>query len=718
MVRDDGAGPYRPDVENRLDGQAGTVVQAGVLRGDVHIHAERTAAPVPRQLPMGTRHFTGRAAETAWLDAVVADASPLPALAVVSGTAGVGKSALVLAWAHRVVDAFPDGHLYIDLCGYGPEQPVPAYAALAGFLRALGETGAESDTTPEDRAARYRTAVSGRRLLIVLDNAASEEQVRPLLPGVSSSVVVVTSRRPLTGLAVQYAAKLLPVGRLPTRDAVELLERSLGERVSLEREAAASLARRCTGLPLALRIAAEHAADRPALPLSALAAELDDERTRLDVLDSGDDPRSAVRTVFSWSYHQLGDEAGGLFRMLGLHPGYGVDAYAAAALTGIGTDIGPGGGTVHRTAVALLMRLARAQMIAESTSGRFDIHDLLRVYARELGEALDDDTARQASLCRLFDYYLHTADRADRVLNRHRYRMPLDGVPSPGPRIVDHGDALRWLDAERRNLVALCRLDRPELDGRRWQLAYVLRGYFFLTKRWDDWIETHTLALAACRRSGDRGAEAITHNNLGRAMLESGRHDDAAEHYACAVRLYEEVGDRHGLSDMLANRAVMLRGQGRYAEALRDNHEALDFYRQEAAARKIAITLRAIALNELGLGRLADAERHVEEALDGFLGLELHQEVAKGFSTLGLVLHRAGEDHRAQEAYLRAVDVARRCGSTYEEARALHRLGAVAAARPDTEAARCHWTRALTLYQGLGSAKADRVAADLATLDR
>ncbi|MFJ9566887.1 ATP-binding protein [Streptomyces fuscichromogenes] len=710
MARDDRAGPHLPDVRNRLDGRAGTVVQTGVIHGDVHIHAERTVAPVPRQLPMGTWCFTGRTTESAWLDAVVADASPQPALAVVSGTAGVGKTALVVAWAHRVVDAFPDGQLYVDLHGYGPEQPMAAHAALAGFLRALGETGSENDTTLEDRAARYRTAVSGRRLLIVLDNAASEEQVRPLLPGASSSVTVVTSRQPLAGLAVQYAARLQSVGRLPADTALELLEKSLGARVSLEREAAASLAHRCTGLPLALRIAAEHAADRPTLPLSALAAELDDERTRLDLLDSGDDPRSAVRTVFSWSYRRLGDAAGGLFRALGLHPGYGVDAYAAAALTSIGTDTG------HRTAATLLTRLARAQMIAESTPGRFDIHDLLRVYARELGESLDDDTARQASLCRLFDYYLHTADRADRVLNRHRYRMPLDGVPSPGPRIDDYGEALSWLDTERRNLVALCRLDRPELDRRRWQLAYVLRGYFFLTKRWDDWIETHSLALAACRRSGDRGAEATTHNNLGRAMLERGRHDEAAEHYACAMRLYEEVGDRHGLSDMLANRAVMLRGQGKYAEALRDNHRALDFYRQEEVTRKVAITLRAIALNELALGRFADAVRHAEEALDGFLDLDLHQEAAKGFSTLGLVLHRAGEDDRAQEAYLRALDVARRCGSTYEQARALHRMGAVAAARHDTGTARSHWTQALALYQGLGTAKADRVAADLADL--
>jgi tetratricopeptide (TPR) repeat protein len=707
MVYKSGNGPAGRGAENRFAGQAENVVQTGAVSGGVHFYLGRRGAGIPRQMPMGTSCFTGRRTEIANLDVALLDPSRSPAMVVISGTAGVGKTALVVEWARRASDAFPDGQLYVDLRGYGPEPPLRPQEALDGFIRALGETRPEGDATLQDRAAHYRTAVSGRRMLVVLDNAASEEQVRPLLPGTSSCAVIVVSRHLLTGLVVHYAATSLIVGQLPRVEAVELLAKTLGERVAGAREAVADLARQCARLPLALRIVAEFAASRPLVPLQVLTAELDDERVRLDLLDTGDDPRSAVRTVFSWSYSRLDGGMASAFRALGLHPGYGIDAYAAAALTL----------TSHHIAADLLRRLAHAQLIMESLPGRFEAHDLLRAYARELGEAADDEDDRRAALRRLFDYYLHTADRADRILTRERYRIPLEGDPPPGPEFRDHETALGWLEAERQNMVAMCRLAGSALDPRCWQLAYTLRGYFFLAKRWDGWVETHTFALAACARADDQRATAITHNNLGRALLETGRRGEAADHYDQARRLFTELGDGHGMHDALANQAAMLRGQGRYAEALRDNHQALEFYRQAGSARKTAITLRAIALTEMELGRFSEAICHAQEGLDGFLRLELLQEAAKGFSTLGLIHHRAGQDEAAESAYLKALHLSRRCHSRYEEARALHRLGAVAADRGDTGEARRTWAEALALYAALGTAKARRVERNLAALD-
>ncbi|MCX4825049.1 tetratricopeptide repeat protein [Streptomyces sp. NBC_01142] len=692
-------------MHNRFEGHAGIIVQAGEIRGSVHLGGPVVADPVvPRQLPAATARFVGRAAQLARLDEVLLSAQDGPGTVVVSGTAGVGKTAVVVRWAHASVEAFPDGQLYVDLRGYGPEPPLEPLEVLAGFLRALGAAHPESGTALAERAALFRTAVSARRMLVVLDNAYSEEQVRPLLPGAASCAVIVVSRRQLSGLVVHHGAESLDVDRLSPTEAVEVLDAAMGARTDTDPATTAVLARRCARLPLALRIVAELAASRPQVSLAELAAELDDEQARLDLLETGEDPRSAVRAVFSWSYTQLTLEVADAFRALGTHPGNSVGVHTVAALTG----------TELRSARRLLIALARAQLVFEPVAGRFEMHDLLRDYARELATTVDDEEARQARTRRAFDHYLHTADRADRVITTHRFRIPLDGEASAGPSFDNRSAALDWLTAERHNLVAMCRLDDPRLDSRRWQLAYTLRGFFFLTKRWGDWTETHILALAAAERAGDRHARARAHNDLGRALLESARRDEAAVHYERARLLFEEVGDRHGRSNALANQAAILRHQGHYEEALRHNHEALDHYRHAGARRNTAITLRSIALSELELGRFEAAAAHTEEALAVLTALEIQVEAAKGFSTLALIHHRAGRPHEAREAGTEAVRLSRRCGSRYEEARALHRLGAIAGAEGHDEEARAHWSAALALYRSLGSRKADTVAADLA----
>ena len=292
-------------------------------------------------------------------------------ISAVSGTAGVGKTALAVRWAHRVAAAFPDGQLYVNLRGDDPDRPVNAAEALAGFLRALGVAGQDIPLEEAERAARYRSLVAGRRLLVVLDNAASVEQVRPLLPGTGSVMVVVTSRDSLAGLVARDGARRLDLDLLPAAEAVALLRALIGGRAEADPAAAEALAGLCARLPLALRVAAELAASRPDAPLSALVGELSGEANRLELLDAGGDPRGAVAGVFSWSYRHLALDAARMFRLLGPAPG-----------PGLGPSRGRRAGRRQRgRGRRLLAVLARAHLIQPAGPGRYDMHDLLRAYA-------------------------------------------------------------------------------------------------------------------------------------------------------------------------------------------------------------------------------------------------------------------------------------------------------------------------------------------------
>ncbi|HEX8758499.1 MAG TPA: NB-ARC domain-containing protein, partial [Pseudonocardiaceae bacterium] len=373
------------------------------------------ARVVPAQLPADVEVFTGRSQELAELDRLLARTAETTAsarvtsgdstavvISAVSGTAGVGKTALALRWAHRVRGQFPDGQLYVNLHGFDPEQPLSAADALAGFLRALGLAGQHIPVEVEERAATYRSLLDGRRILIVLDNASSVEQVRPLLPGAPSCVVVVTSRDSLAGLVARHSARRLDLDLLPLEDAVALLAALIGGRVHAEPDAAATLARLCARLPLALRVAAELAAARPTISLAQLVDELADEQQRLELLDAGGDARTAVRGVFSWSYQHLPATVARAFRLIGLHPGPYFDPYAVAALANTSLD----------QAQQMADLLARAHLIQAPHPGHYGIHDLLRAYATWLADVEDSTAEQRAGLTRLFDHYLATAAAA------------------------------------------------------------------------------------------------------------------------------------------------------------------------------------------------------------------------------------------------------------------------------------------------------------------
>jgi tetratricopeptide (TPR) repeat protein len=682
-------------VHNIVSAPVSVAVQAGSIEGSVHVHMPEPRRVVPRQLPGGAGRLTGRDAALARLDDWYA--ARRSATVVVSGPGGVGKTALVVAWAHARLDDFPDGQLCIDLRGHGPDRPLDPDEVLGAFLRDLGVPDSDVPRTRHEREGRYRSLLHGRRVLVMLDNAASEEQVRPLLPGLGA--VVVTSRAALPGLAVHERVEVLDLDLLDAERALALLRDWLGERVDRE-PAVVELVAHCGGLPLALRIVAQLARSRPAAPLAELATELRHERDRLDVLEVGGDVRSSVRPMMSWSLDRLSDEAARAFRLVGVHPTGVVDAPTVAALCGV---------PVAR-AVRLVRALIGTHLLTEPAPGRFSAHDLLRLYAVELAGV---DPEAPVARKRLFDYVLHTAERADRLVTPNRYRVPLTGDAIGAVAFADYDSALAWLHGHWRDAVALCALDVPELDVRRWQLAHTLRGYFFLAKQWNAWISSYEHALAACLRLGDRRAEACVRNDLGRALLEIGRLDVAATHYETAQRLFDEVGDRHGWSNAVANQAVLLRRSGDLLGALRFNKTALDYYIEAGARRNTAIAWRSRAKMHVEAGALDEATADLDRALDVFAELELRIDLAEAHNLGGVIAARRDDPVRAQDEHLAALDASRACGSRYEEAEALRCLGGLAAARGAVGAAIAHWNAAATLYSAMGSPKAAELAAEV-----
>jgi tetratricopeptide (TPR) repeat protein len=670
------------------------------------------ARPGPRQLPPGTVPFVARGPESRVLDGVMfeGDGGSVP-MAVVTGPPGVGKTALVVDWAYQALTRFPDGVLYVDLRGWGPDRPMTAEEVLPAWLRAFGLDPAVLPDDVPGLTGALRSLLADRQVLIVLDNARSEEQVRPLLPGSPSCGVLVTSRQGLQGLAIHHGARVITLDPLSPGAAAGLLEEIAGPGVSGE---AASLARLCGNLPLALRIVAESARGRSAAEIAALTGELD-STDRLDRLGS-DDPRSDPRTVLSWSYHQLPAEARDTLRLLGLFPGRSFDTAAVAALAGVR----PG------QAAARLRTITRAHLAHPEPGGRLVLHDLVGAYVGELAEAAPDEGAR----LRLFRYYLHAAQRADAWVAPHRYRLP-HPASSPVPvTFRDYDEALRWFDAECRTMVALCLSvgDRPEpsqgedeLDSLCWRLAFQLKSYFFLSKRTHEWLLTHEAALSAAIRTGDRSGEAMTRNNLGLAWHERDDDERALSEYETAERLFAEVGDPHGTSNALAHQAVVHRRRGDLERALALNEQALEFYRKSAvenpdSRRYIAITLRSLARVAIESRRYSEAERHLRESLDLCAELGMSMDLARAWNALGSVLASAGRFEDAEDAYETAAAAGAACGSRYEEANARRGLGAVAASAGDLDGAERCWSAALDLFRSLGSAKAEEVRADLAAL--
>jgi DNA-binding SARP family transcriptional activator/tetratricopeptide (TPR) repeat protein len=712
--------------------------------------ASGSAGPaVPRQLPAPVAHFAGRTEELAALTRLLDQpaghsADQVPEAIVISaigGTAGVGKTALAVHWAHRVADRFPDGQLYANLRGYDPGRPVSAADALAGFLHALDVPEHDIPADENHRAAQYRSLLAGRRMLVVLDNASDVAQIRPLLPGSPGCMVVVTSRDALAGLVARDGAQRLDLDLLPRDDALGLLRATIGARVDADPDAAEALADRCCRLPLALRVAAELAVSRPTIPLAALASELADRQRRLDLLDAAGDQRTAVRAVFSWSYRHLADAAARVFSLLGLHPGPDLDSWAAAALTG----------TTVADARRLLDRLARAYLVQHVPQDRYSMHDLLRAYASQVAAEEATDAVRREALTRLLDHYLHTATAAVGALYPGERRQgKVTGPGTAAGQVTEPAAARHWLDAERANLAAVTAFAADHgWPGHATGLAATLFRYLDTGSHYPEAVTIHAHARKAAAAVGDRTAEATALNGLGLAGWRQGRHQQATDQLRAALGLCRQTGDRTGETRALVNLGVIDSRQGRYeqaadhfeaalvlcrqsgdrtgetralvnlglAEFRRGRHEqaaahfeaALELCRQTGDRTAGGYALTSLGVLDVRQGRYQQATGHHQQALTLFREVGDRSGEANTLNGLGELFLARGRPADARTHHTMALHAAREIGDAYEEARAHDGLArAYRAAGDDGEADRC-WQRALAMYIQLGAPEADEV---------
>lgn len=674
----------------------------------VTVRRNDSSPRVPRQLPAAPLHFTGRAAQLDALDRLFDDERTAPGIVAITGTGGIGKTALALHWAHRAADRFPDGQLYLDLRGFGPaDAPLAQRQAVRALLESLGAPAVSDDL--DAQAALLRTVLADKRVLLLLDNARSTDQVRPLLPGSPGSLVVVTSRNRLPGLVVQ-GARLLALTALDAEEAQRYLSGRLSAaRTAAEPAAVEEIIDACAGLPLALAVVAARAAAHPEFPLRAQAADLRDRGCRLEALGSTDDATD-LRAVFSWSYRALTPDAAQLFRALSEHPGPDVTAAAAASLAAVPL----------RRARRLLPELAQANLLIERHPGRYAFHDLLRAYATGLASTEDTPAARDAAAARMLDHYLHTAVAAGALIDE-----PLDPIvvhprdPAVTPEdLPDSAAARAWFRAEEAVLTAAVeQAAKRRLDAHCCGLAWGVADHLLRAGHWHSLITVWETAREAARRLDDDAALSRAHYALGLARTRLGQFDAARDDLANALRLRENEGDQPGQAHVLVAMSRLARRQDRPDAVLAHLRRALDLY--ERAGHRLG---RARALHTIGWQHAL--EGRYQEALDDCeRAMRLIQEtddlagLAATLDSLGYVHHRRGDLDQAVAHFRRSLDLTRALGIRYGEASTLANLAETQLALGDRAAARDSLHAALRLLDDLGHADAAQVRSRLDDLE-
>ena len=622
------------------------------------------AAAATRTLPRDLASFTGRQRELAALVEAAAGEGGVVGIYAIGGMAGVGKTTLAVHAAHRLAGRFPDGQVFLPLHGHTPgQQPVHPADALASLLLAAGVAAAQVPPGLEARMALWRDRLAEKQLLLVLDDAAGSEQVRPLLPGAGGSLVVVTSRRHLTALD---DATTISLDTLPADEAAGLLVRLAGRPgLGPADPAVREITRLCGYLPLAIGMAARQLHHHPAWTPAGRAAELATARDRLELLAT---ENLSVAAAFDLSYTDLTAAQQRLFRRLGLHPGADFDAYAAAALDGTG----PG------DARAGLEALYDQHLLIEPAPGRYRLHDLIREHARALAVRDDPGRDRDAATDRLLDYYQHAAALADALLARQGRpvpRPPAGTDPAAAPAIAGREQALAWIRAERASLFAC--LDHATAAGQHARVTALSAGLAALLRYDGPWTEAltrHGTALRAAQHLGDRAAQATALNNLGIARRLTGDYPGSADAHREALAISRGLGDRPGQATALSNLAVVL-GAADYPGAARALDEAL------AISRDLGDRLgQATVLNDLGnlrrtTGDFPGAAQALEEALaiSRDLGDRLGQ--ATILNNLGLVRRNTGDYASAAQALEEALGIHRDLGNRLGQANALSNLG-------------------------------------------
>jgi DNA-binding SARP family transcriptional activator len=697
-------------------------LEVAILRQDpaLDVTAELTrtgrgtaAVPVPAQLPPGPP-FAGRRDELASLDALLPAPAETPeggaggaAISVLSGTAGVGKTALAVHWAWRVSARFPDGQLFASLRGFDPAgAALDPGDALRGFLEAFGIPEARIPADLAGQAGLYRSVLAGKRVLVVLDNAKDEQQVRPLLPASYGCAAVVTSRNRLVGLVATEGANPLTLDLLSPGDARELLTGRLGTtRVTSEPAAVSDIIDRCARLPLALTVAAARASTAPHLPLASIASELRGAARALDSFYVGD-TAADVRAVLSWSYRALTDAAARLFRLLGLHPGPDISLAAAASLGALGPD----------QARAVLAELTRSHLLAEHEPGRYAFHDLLRAYAAEQARDRDSQQARDAAVRRLLDHYLRGAYASALLIEPFLERLAL-GEAAPGTVLTEPAkpaDAMAWFAAEDAGILGAVRLAAEGgLATHAWQLAWIVSSYFLRRGQWEDNTAAQQAALGAARAAGDVTGEAHAAAGLANGYARSGRFELAVPEFERALGLFQAAGDHANRAHIQASLAWIAERQERLTDAVGHAAQSLALY-QAAGDR----TREAVGLNDLGfcyarMGNFEEALSYCER------GLAICREVgernweAATLDSLGLIHDGLGDPDRAVGCYEQAATIYRDLGDRFNEADTLMSLGDVLARAGEVATARARWAQALRIFDEIGHPDGDEARARL-----
>ncbi len=646
---------------------------------------------VPRQLPAASRHFAGRQDVLAWLDEHLpaGDAGAVPIVAL-HGGAGVGKTALAVHWAHQVAARFDGGQLYADLRGSTPgAQPLTAAAALVGFLRALGVPAGDLPADEAELASAYRTLVAGRRLLVVLDDARSAAQIRPLLPGHAGCLVLVTSRNDLPGLVASHGARSRSLDLLTPDEAVDLLTRLLGRQDRL-----ADLARLCAYLPLALRIVAAKLRTERHRQIADVVAQLA-SGNRLDVLEVEDDPGAAVRVAFDTAYDALPPADRRTFRLLGVVPGPDTAAAAVAALAG----------TEPGDAARILGRLARRHLVDEHLPGRYRLHDLLHAYAQDRCRAAGDAPEAQEALERLLAYYLEHADSACRMLNPPVVRLPDRPAPvSAPPSFPGRAEALNWLAAEQPNLVAA--VARTAGDGPRpfaWQLADALRGYFAHWPHPTDAPAVGEAGLAAAQDAAHPLGEAAMHLFVGQTRWRLGDLPTAATHLIQAITASRAARWTDGEAAANGILGTVYERLGRLSDADRHHRRALAIDRRSGNRAHQAVHLTNLGNVHFSAGNLRRAAGYTGRSLA--LNRELGDDVqmAINLGNLSGIYHRLGRAEEAADVAVEAIAEFGRLGLPNHQAETLHSLAEIERDAGCLDAAGRHAHEALEIARQHGS---------------
>ncbi|GAB3406949.1 AfsR/SARP family transcriptional regulator [Flindersiella endophytica] len=674
-------------------------LQEAILRNDPAL--DLTAGPgavaaAPAQLPADIAGFTGRAGQLKQLGELLQSDGGVP-IALITGCAGIGKTALAVHWGHRMRPNFPDGQLYVNLRGHAPTPALRPIEALAQLLPGLGVPVEDVPVGLEQATALYRSRLSDRRILVVLDNAEAADQVRPLLPGSACCLVVVTSRNRLSGLVARDGARRVNVDVFAPDEALALLADVLGPaRVTGEAAAAKELAERCAYLPLALRIAAANILDAPRQRIAGYVARLAAESRLAELAVEGDE-EAAVRVAIDLSYEKLPLGARRLFCQLGLLPGPDWTMETAAALAGLDLP------AVHR----LADRLVTAHLAEPRGPDRFASHDLLRHYARERADGDLTATERAGALRRLFDWYVASARAASLLLNPELVRLPAPtktGGTEPAE-LAAAPDAMRWLDAERANLLAA--VEAAAAHGpydAAWTLADALRSYFVLNRRTVDWLAVAGWGLAAAEAGNDPMGQAAAHLSLAQAHHRGlGNLPVAIEHNLRARALAHQAGWHAGEATALGNLGNGYRAAGRLDEAVACYLEALGLEQRAGRVAGQGFALSNLAALLAESGRLTQAVHYFEQALALRRAANYRAGEARTLCFLADTLYELGQFGRARTLVEQAIALYRDVGEHVNEAAALGSLAKVRCASGHQEQALADVRTGLGILEGYPS---------------